>query len=256
VGVKFYLLGGDKGVDHEELGPGRYHIGINEELYLFPTFRQNKTWTDDNREGTNANEGFEFQSKQGLRLTANIGIEYHIAEDHVSKVFQMYKKGVNEITDKVLRNASRNAFNMASSTRKTEEMYGSGKMNFIKEVSKVIKEEAAKKFITVDNIYLIGNIGVPGSVTRALNLKIEATQKAQQRENELRQTQAEAKKQVAKAEGAAKAIILTAQAQAKANKILSNSLTTQFIQYKTLEKWDGKLPTVTGQGGVPLLQLK
>ena len=44
VGIKFYLLGGEKGVDTEELGPGRYWIGVNEELYLFPTYTQNYTW--------------------------------------------------------------------------------------------------------------------------------------------------------------------------------------------------------------------
>lgn len=43
VGVKVYLLGTDKGVDHEVLGPGRYWIGINQDLYLFPIFTQNYT---------------------------------------------------------------------------------------------------------------------------------------------------------------------------------------------------------------------
>ncbi len=38
VGVKVYLLGSDKGVDHEVLGTGRYFIGINEELYISHIF--------------------------------------------------------------------------------------------------------------------------------------------------------------------------------------------------------------------------
>ena len=58
VGVKVYLLGGEKGVDSEELGVGRYYIGINEELYLFPTFKQNYVWTADEREGSESNESF------------------------------------------------------------------------------------------------------------------------------------------------------------------------------------------------------
>ena len=41
VGVKVNLLGGAKGVDTEELGVGRYFIGPNTELHLFPTFTQN-----------------------------------------------------------------------------------------------------------------------------------------------------------------------------------------------------------------------
>lgn len=88
VGIKFYLLGKDKGVDYEALGPGRYWIGINEELFLFPTQRQNKVWSDD-EEG---NRGFEFQSKEGMKLSANVGIEYQIEEVNVPRVFEMYKK--------------------------------------------------------------------------------------------------------------------------------------------------------------------
>lgn len=42
VGVKVYLLGRDKGVDSEVLGVGRYWIGWNEDLYLFPTYQQTK----------------------------------------------------------------------------------------------------------------------------------------------------------------------------------------------------------------------
>ena len=41
VGIKVYLLGGEKGVDAEQKGPGRYWIGWNEDLYLFPTYKQN-----------------------------------------------------------------------------------------------------------------------------------------------------------------------------------------------------------------------
>ncbi len=52
VGIKVYLLGKSKGVDTEELPVGRYWIGINEELYKFPTFTQNYVWTKNINEGS------------------------------------------------------------------------------------------------------------------------------------------------------------------------------------------------------------
>lgn len=178
VGIKYYLLGTDKGVDQEELGPGRYWIGINEELYLFPTFRQSKTWTSDEREDSENDEDFNFQSKKGLALYASVGIEYHIPAENVTKVFEKYKKGVDEITNKVLRNGCREAFNIASSTRTAEEMYGEGKVHFLTEVDSIARAYASSRGIVIDDIFLIGNIGIPESVTTALNLKIQATQKA------------------------------------------------------------------------------
>lgn len=250
VGIKFYLLGGSKGVDHEELSPGRYWIGFNEELYLFPTFNQNKVWTNDQREDSPTDEDFNFQSKEGMHLTASVGIEYHVPAENVPVIFQKYKKGLDEITDKVLRNSVRDAFNMASSKRTAEEMYGEGKVNFMKDVSDISKQKASDRGIIIDDIFLIGNMGIPQTVTAALNRKIEATQKAEQRENELRQAKAEGAKKVAETEAEAKAILIAAKAKAEANEILNRSLTAKIIENKKIDKWNGILPQVSGASAI------
>ena len=88
----------------------------------------------------------------------------------------------------------------------------------------------------------------------ALNAKMEAMQRAQQRENELREAEAEAKKQVAKAEGSAKCAILQAEAEAKANLVLAQSVTAALIQWQTIQKWDGQLPQVTGEA-IPMINM-
>ncbi len=244
VGIKFYLLGKDKGVDYETLGPGRYWIGINEELFLFPTQRQNKVWSND-EEG---NRGFEFQSKEGMKLSANVGIEYQIEEVNVPRVFEMYKKGCEEISNIVLRNSVRDAFNKASSTRTAEQMYGEGKISFIEEVKKIATEKAAEKYIKLNDIYLLGNIGVPESVTVALNNKIKAMQEAEQRENEIRGAEAQAKKDIAIADGQAKSLLTKAKAEAEANRIIANSLTSTLVEYEKIKQWNGIMPQVVGQG--------
>ena len=244
VGIKFYLLGRDKGVDYEVLGPGRYLIGINEELFLFPTQRQNKVWSNDEPDNT----GFEFQSKEGMKLTANVGVEYQIEEENAPRVFEMYKKGCEEISSIVLRNALRDAFNKASSARTAEQMYGEGKIAFIDEVKRLATAKAAEKYIKLNDVYLLGNIGVPESVTTALNNKIKATQEAEQRENEVRGAEAEAKKKIAIAEGEAQSMLVKAKAEAEANRIIANSLTSTLVEYEKIKKWDGAMPQVVGQG--------
>lgn len=254
VGIKFYLLGGSKGVDYEVLTPGRYHMGFNEQLFLFPTFNQSKAWTADEREDSEDDDSFKFQSKKGLKLSASISLEYHIDNENVPFVFEKYKKGLDEVTNKVLRNALRNAFNVASSTKMAEQIYGEGKVAFMEEVDSLAKIEAIERGITIDDIFLIGNIVVPKSITNALNAKIQATQLAQQKENELRQTKADAEKTIVQAEGTAQAILKTAQAQATANRLLNASLTQTLVEYKKIEKWNGQLPQVTGSNA--LIKLK
>jgi len=266
VGVKVYLLGTNKGVDHEELGVGRYWIGINEELYLFPTYQQNYVWTKDVTEGSESDESITFQTKEGMSCNADIGISYHLDADKISDIFQKYRKGIDEITDVFVRNIVRDAINQVASNMSVQDVYGVGKQKFISDVSVLVKSQLDPNGIIIDKLSLVGEIRIPKTVRDALNQKVQATQRAQQRENELREAEAQAKKaeaeargkaqaNIARAEGEAKAILVEAEAQAKANRLLSQSITPTLVKYKQIEKWDGKLPTVTSDGGT-LVNLK
>ena len=74
--------------------------------------------------------------------------------------------------------------------------------------------------------------------------RAEANQKVKIAEAE---AEAEAKRIAAEAE--AKALLITAEAEAEANKKIAESLTDEVIENKKIDKWDGKLPTVTGDNG-------
>jgi hypothetical protein len=49
-------------------------------------------------------------------------------------------------------------------------------------------------------------------------------------------------------------VLITAKAQADANRILNESLTPMLIQYEGLQRWNGTLPLMTG-GAMPMVQL-
>lgn len=255
VGIKVNLLGSDKGVQTEVLGPGRYWIGMNEELYLFPTFQQNYTWTSEPHGSDTTDESITFQTKEGMSVNVDVGISYSLNPDKVAGLFQKYRKGVNEITDIVLRNAVRDALNDFGNSLSTEETYSTKKTELFAKVQERVAQEFVEHGIIVENIYLLGAMRLPQGVSAALNSKIEATQKAQQRENELREAEAQAKKDVAKAEGEAKSKLITAEAEAKANKLKQASLTKELIQYEAIQRWDGKLSQFSGGGVMPFINI-
>lgn len=267
VGVKVYLLGGSKGVDSEVLGVGRYWIGWNEELYLFPTFQQTKAWTRARTEGSEGDQSFTFQTKEGLSVNSDVSISYTIDPAKISVLFQKYRKGVSEITDVYLRNLVRDALVQCSSTRSVESIYGEGKNELIAEVRQKVSDKMAPVGISIDMLAFIGDLRLPDTVIESINAKITATQRAQQRENELREAKAQADKQVAKAEGDAKsakalaegeaeAVRIRAEAQAEANAKLAKSLTQELVEYEKVRKWDGKLPQVSGSSPAMLMPMK
>lgn len=257
VGVKVYLLGGEKGVDTEELGVGRYLIGINEDLFLFPTFTQNYVWTKDNVPGSREDESFTFQTVEGLSVGADVGISYHINPEKVSAVFQKYRRGVDEITDTFLRNMVRDAFVQVASTRPVESVYGAGKTEIIEEVQSLVRQQVSEIGIEVEKIYYIGELRLPPTVITALNAKIEATQKAQQRENEVAQAQAEADIKREQAAGDGDARIIAAKAEAEALRIQGKAIAEnpQVLTLNAIERWDGVLPRVSSGEVVPFLNI-
>jgi len=159
-----------------------------------------------------------------------------------------------EITHVFIRNFIRDAINKAASKTKIEDLY-SGKESFFEDVEQHVKNDLEPLGIELSRIYLMGRFHFPANVIAALNSKIEASQRAQQRENELREAEAEAKKQVAKAEGQAKCAIVQAESEAKANDLLSKSVTKELIEWQAVQKWDGHLPQVTS-GATPFIQIK
>lgn len=257
VGVKVYLLGGSKGVDNEVLSTGRYWIGINEELYLFPTFSQNYIWTKDAQNGSPTDESISFQTSEGMVVNADVGITYNIEPDKVSLVFQKYRKGIDEITDVFLRNMVRDALVEKAGSLKVEDVYGNGKGQLMDSVEDHVREQVKSIGINIEKVYWLGELRLPPAVTTALNAKIQATQMAEQRKNEVAQAKAEAEKEREKAKGEADAQLIRAKAEAEAITLRAEAVrnSKDVIALNAIEKWDGKLPVYMGDGPVPFLQV-
>ena len=249
VGVKVYLLGSDKGVDVEEKGVGRYWIGWNEELFLFPTFTQNHTWSGE--------EKLNFQTIEGLSVSADVGISYHVNPTKVTSVFQKYRKGVEEITDIYLRNMVRDALVKRASTLNIESVYGAGKATLIENVQADVKAQTEDIGIVIEKIYWVGELTLPVTVIDSINAKIQANQLAEQRRNEVEQSKAEAQKQIESARGAAESQLTIAKAEADAIRVKGAALQAnpEVIELSAIEKWDGKLPTYSGSAAIPFINL-
>ena len=246
-GVKVNLYGSDKGVDEQSLGVGRYYIGWNSELYLFPTFLQNYSWKGD--------QAITMQTSEGLSIRTDAGITYSIKPDNVVKVFQKYRLGIEEITNTFLHNMVRDAMNEVASTMTVEQIYGAQKEKFIAKVNEIVKRDAGVTGIEVEKIYLVGSFELPDTVINSINSKIQASQNAMKVENEVATARAEAQKTIVDAEARGKQILINAESQARANRILAESLTSEFVSYQAILRWNGELPKYTGSS-IPLINFK
>jgi regulator of protease activity HflC (stomatin/prohibitin superfamily) len=67
---------------------------------------------------------------------------------------------------------------------------------------------------------------------------------------------AAAQTRIIKAKAEAEERIISAGSKAKANRLISESVTPQLIDYMKTDRWNGKLPTVVGAGSNTIIDLK
>jgi regulator of protease activity HflC (stomatin/prohibitin superfamily) len=249
VGVKVYLLGKERGVDTEILSPGRYFIGWNQDLFLFPTFTQTYVWTEGNK------RAIRFQTAEGLDVSSDVGIIYHIDPSKIPDIFQKYRKGINEITHIYLRNIVRDSLINQSSVLQIETVYGRGKADLITSVQREVSEQVAPLGIIIEKVYWAGELRLPEVVSKSIHSKIQATQLSQQRQNEIATAKAEADKMIEQARGESTSITMRAKAEADAIKIRGEAISSnpRVIDLEAINKWNGDVPKIMGGGAVPFV---
>ncbi len=123
----------------------------------------------------------------------------------------------------------------------------------LKRAMSKLGDNLARYHIIVDDIYF-ANIRFSPEYEKAVEAKQVAQQQVETQRQVLAQREIEAQQKVATAKGEAESILVVAQGQAKANDALSRSISPILVQYKTIERWNGILPQVSG-GAVPLIDL-
>jgi regulator of protease activity HflC (stomatin/prohibitin superfamily) len=122
-----------------------------------------------------------------------------------------------------------------------------------KRAMKKLGENLSRYHIIVDDIYF-ANIRFSPGYEGAVEAKQVAQQQVETQKQVLAQREIEAQQKVATAKGEAESIQVVALGQAKANDALSRSISPILVQYKSIEKWNGILPQVSG-GAVPFVDL-
>jgi regulator of protease activity HflC (stomatin/prohibitin superfamily) len=266
VGIRVKLAGSSRGVDDIPVVTGWVFFNpLTEQLIMFPTSVQNIVWTRDAHEGSPHDESITFSSQEGVNINADIGLSFHIEPSLAPHLYLKYRKNdLIELANGYVRNAVREAFNLEASQMPVQGIYGSEKGKLVSSVGKRLQDQLGKDGFMIDQLTINGALRLPENVATAINRAMEATQLSIQAENRVRQVKAEAEQAITAAEGAASAArarargeadarLITARAEAKANLILRASTSPVVLQYRALERWNGKLPVMNGGGALPLL---
>jgi regulator of protease activity HflC (stomatin/prohibitin superfamily) len=268
VGIRIKLAGSERGVENVPVVTGWvFYNRLTEQVIIFPTSVHTTVWTRDVRETSPIDESITFSSSEGVNINADVALSFHIDPAKAPHIYLRFRQTTLEaLADGYIRNAVRDVFNIAASKRTVDRIYGSGKVEFLGEVKEHLQAKLAADGFLIDQLTFSSSLRLPENVVGAINRAMEATQLAIQAENRVRQVKAEADQAVTKAEGEAAAArakargeadakLLRAEAEARANLLVRASTSPKVLQYRALERWNGRLPVMNGGGALPMLTL-
>jgi regulator of protease activity HflC (stomatin/prohibitin superfamily) len=185
-------------------------------------------------------------SKDLQTVSTKMAINYHIAPD---TIVTLYKEIGLDYSSRIIQPMEQEVVK-ASTARFTAEELITKREEVRESIKETLKERLAPKGIIVEEVSIV-NFDFSKSFNDAIESKVTAEQQALAAKNKLEQVKYEAEQKIA-----------SAQAEATALQVQKAQVTPELIQLRQIEvqkiaveKWDGKLPSVTG-GAMPFIDIK
>jgi regulator of protease activity HflC (stomatin/prohibitin superfamily) len=252
VGIVIHRVGG--GVDATALSPGLHlrnplTTGIEE----YPTFMQTLVLTRGQSDGSSGNDEINVNSVEGQPLSLDVSMSFELDPAKVPALYSTFRSDIATIQHNYVKQAIRQSLQEVVGNEEIAAIIGPKKFETTSRVSRLLEQRLSPYGIMVKQ-FTINELRAPPSVIEAINQKNVMQQQGLTAQNELQKNQFQAQGDSIKAAGRAKAILAEAEAQAKANRLLAESITPTLVQYEMSKRWNGQMPQVTGNA-MPMIQL-
>lgn len=251
VAVQYSMSGGLK---NEVLTQGYHFVSPTISTTIYPIFTQQGSMTKDITDKSPTNEQFSVSTNSTKAVYVDCEFTYHVEKENVVKLYNKFGgKKLENIENEVIKKKLPMLISNVTSNIDAIDLQGGGNLA---EINKSITEYCKKAFedyyITIESVQIKAEIDDKSqraiqermdSQQRLEKAKIEKEIQVVENEKRLAQEEANKKMQILRAEGQAESKRIIAEAEAKANKMLAQSLTQEFIEYTKANKWDGKYPT-------------
>lgn len=256
VGVVYNMNGG---IEKDVLTQGFKVVAPTKKITLYSIALEQSYMTKGEQGDSPDDESFEIPTKEGAALEVDVAFSYSYELSEVPNTFTRFRgQSGKEILKSFIKPKMQAwikeitpQFSMISivSTQR-------GEVN--KTLTDQLKERFKSYGIAIDNVAL-ADVRPDAETDEAIRKKIKAQEELEtakvtaetdkvnaQRDKEVAQIKAEQDK--IEAQGKADAKIIAAEAEAKSNKLISDSLTDKLIERQKISKWNGDVPAVQGAG--------
>jgi Membrane protease subunits, stomatin/prohibitin homologs len=249
VGIVVNMAGSNRGVQDYPVRTGWVWFNpFTESVFEWPVFIQTVIYTENTQEGKPVNDEITFSTGDQMKIRADVSLAYQLLPAKVPAFYVQFRtEDMEQFTHTFLKNLTREKFDGIAGRYKVEDIMGDNK-KFLDEVRTELQRALDEYGIVLKQFGFANIPRPPDPVIASINAKVQATQIAIQKQNELVQVQADAQKRVAEAEGYARSLSVKAEAESAYNRKMAESMSDKLVQKWAIDKWKGDLPTyMSGQ---------
>ncbi|EQC1535568.1 prohibitin family protein [Clostridium botulinum] len=251
VGVVYSMNGG---VEDKTLGQGWHLISPFKKVVEYSVATEQGFLSKDKKEGSEDDDSFLIQSKDGKNLNVDLEFSYHFDNDKLPKTFTRFKGQKGKVIEQNHIKGRMKAYaTEVSSKFSVLDIYGEKRSNLNKELYEYSKKNFEEWGIIIDSVNFT-RINVDEQTNKAIQDRVNAQQQLEKQKIELETAKIKAQKDKVDAESKAKVTEIGAKAEADANRLKQSTLNNTIVEYEKVKKWDGKVPQV--QGGNPILDMR
>lgn len=252
VGIVISRTGG--GVEPTPLAAGLHTrnpltTGIEE----YPIYMQTLVLAKAPTEGSAENEEINVNSVEGQPISLDVAMSFELNAMQVPELYSTFRNNIDFIQHTYVKQTIRQSLQTVIGSEAIADILGPKKAEVVARTQDML-EKALKPYGFVVKQFTINEIRAPQTVIDAINAKNVMQQAALTSQNELQKKQFQATGDSIEAAGHAKAILTEAEAQSKANHLLSESITPTLVTYEMAKRWNGQMPQVSGNA-MPMIQL-
>lgn len=224
------------GVQEETLGQGLKFVNPLWRITEYPVSLETVEYKD-----------ISLATKDGKPLNIDVTFDYLNDIEMLPQIYNKFKGATPEaIEDSWLRARLRESA-LAITSKYTVLNVFQNTENIRVEIEERFKEDVRENGFIIENVVL----GAPNpdeATQKAIQSVVDKQQELEALKIEQEKAQVEADTKLIEAQGIADAEIEKARGQSEANNMISKSITDGVLSNKYIEKWDGIMPKVSGDG--------
>lgn len=210
--------------------------------------------TEENTKQSAGDESFIIPTKDGKTVNVDLEFSYSFDVDQLPQTYARFKgRSGAMIEDTFMKPKLKVWTGEVSSNYSVIDVYGEKRAELNKSILEYVRPRFEEYGILIDSVN-ISRIGLDPQTEKAIQERVNAQQALERERIEKDKASIEAEKKIIQAKGDSDSRLIRAEGEAKSNEKLQMSLTPELVEYKKMEKWDGKLSQV--QGGSSIIDLR